>query len=70
MLTIRDVFPKLKVDYPDMANRINYPYVVPMASRTINMKGERSPQIYLNPEMTYEGALTVPFSEYEINATN
>jgi hypothetical protein len=69
-IAISEVFPKLRADFPDLSQRINYPYVVPLASRTINMKAEMCPEIYLNPEMTYSGALTVLFSDYEIRVSN
>lgn len=65
IITIQQVFPKLKVDYQDIASKFQYPYVVPMASRTLNMKAPISPVVYLNPDMTYQGAMSVQFEEFE-----
>lgn len=69
LITIRDVFPRLKLDYPEFARMLNYPYKVPMACQTLNIRAEKCPFIYLNPNMTYQGALSVPFENYEQKKT-
>ena len=53
------------MDYPDIASKLNFPYVVPAASKTLNMKASKSPIIYLHQDSTYQGALSVKFEDWE-----